>query len=126
MHNHQQQRGMTFWGLLFVLGVLSIFLFIGFKLYSPYFEDFKVRAALDSLARQSDIGTMTRADVASALSKRFDIDNVSAVDLQKDLTIETRGRTKIIRVRYENVIPIVGNLSILLNFDHSKEVRSSE
>jgi hypothetical protein len=117
---------MTFWGLLFVLGVVSFFLFIAFKLYSPYFEDFKVRAALDSLARQSDIGTMTRADVASALSKRFDIDNVSAVNLQKDLTIESRGRTKIIRVRYENVIPVVGNLSILLNFDHSKEVRTSE
>jgi hypothetical protein len=78
------------------------------------------------LVRQSDIGIMTRADVASALSKRFDIDNVTAVNLQKDLTIESRGRTKIIRVRYENVIPIVGNLSILLNFDHSKEVRSSE
>ena len=126
MHNHQRQRGMTFWGLLFVLGVLAFFLFLLFKLFPPYMENFKVKGALDGLARQSDIGSMSRADVASALSKRFDIDNVTAVNLAKDLTIEARGRAKVIRIHYENVIPIVANVSILLEFDHAKEVRSGE
>lgn len=125
MHNHQQQRGITFWGLLFVLGVLAFFLFLMFKLFPPYMEDFKVKGALDSLARQSDIGSMSRGDIAAALYKRFDIDNITGVKLDKDLTVETRGRTKVIRIRYENVTPIIANVSILLEFDHAKEVRSS-
>ncbi len=125
MRNLQQQRGITFWGLSFVLGILAIFLFIGFKLFPPYMESFKVKGALDGLARQPDAGSMTKADVTASLSKRFDVDNISGVNLSKDVTVETRGRTKIIRIRYENVIPVIGNLSILLEFDHAKEVKSS-
>lgn len=126
MPQRRRQQGMTFWGLVFFLGVLAFTLFIGFKLFPPYMEDFKVKAALDGLARQSDIGTMSRADISSALEKRFDIDNIDAVKLAQDLSVETRGRQKIIRIRYDNIIPIVGNLSILLEFDHVKEVRGSE
>jgi hypothetical protein len=126
MQRRQHQQGMTFWGLVFFLSVLAFVLFIGFKLFPAYMEDFKVKAALDSLARQPDIGAMSRADISSALEKRFDIDNIDSVKLAQALSVETRGRQKIIRIRYDNVIPIVANLSILLEFDHVKEVRGSE
>lgn len=125
-HWRQQQRGMTFWGLSFVLGVLAFVLFLVFKLFPPYMEDFKVKAALDGLSRQSDFSSMSRADVIASLEKRFDVDNITAVTLNKDLTVETQGRIKRVRIRYENVIPIVANMSILLEFDHVKEARSSE
>ncbi len=124
MHNRHKQRGMTLWGMLFVMGVLAFFLFIFFKLFPPYMEDFKIKSALDSLARQEDAGRMSKGEAAEALRKRFEIDNIDSVKLDKDLTVEARGRMKIIRLRYENIIPIMGNLSILLEFDHSKEVRS--
>ena len=122
----RRQQGMSFWGLVFFLGVLAFALFIGFKLFPPYMEDFKVKAALDSLARQPDVGTLSRADISTALEKRFDIDNIDAVKLGQDLSVETRGRQKVIRIRYDNVVPVAGNLSILLEFDHIKEVRGSE
>jgi len=126
MPQWQRQQGMTFWSLVFFLGVLAFALFIGFKLFPPYMEDFKVKAALDGLARQPDVGTLSRADISLSLEKRFDIDNIDAVKLAQDLSVETRGRQKIIRIRYDNIIPVVGNLSILLEFDHVKEVRGSE
>jgi hypothetical protein len=116
------QRGMTFWSLLFVIGVLSFAMFLFFKLFTPYMEDFKVRTALDSLARQPDASSMGRGEIATALSKRFEIDNIDVIDLSKDLVVETRGRKKVIAIRYENVIPMVGNLSVLLQFDHTKEI----
>ncbi len=125
MHSKRQQRGMTFWGLSFVLGILAFFLFILFKLIPPYMEDFKVRGALDSLSRQADVGGMSKGDIAEALRKRFEIDNVDSIKLGTDLTVETRGRAKVIRIRYDNVVPVLGNVSLLLEFDHSKEVRSS-
>lgn len=126
MSHWRRQDGMTFWGLVFVLGVMAFCLFLAFKLFTPYKEDFKVKAALDSLARQPDFGSMTRGDIGNALSKRFDIDDIDVVKLDKDLTVETQGRLKRVRIRYENVVPIVGNLSVLLEFEHVKEARSSE
>jgi hypothetical protein len=126
MVSRHQQRGITFWGMMFVIGVMVFFLFIGFKLFPPYMEGFKVKSALDSLGRQPDFSSMSRNDISAALAKRFDIDNVTDVRLDKALIIETRGRVKVVRLKYENVIPIFGNISILLDFDHSKETRSSE
>jgi hypothetical protein len=126
MQSRKSQQGMTFWSMLFVIGVLSFSLFIGFKLFPPYMEGFKVKSALDSLGRQPDFPSMGRNEISTALSKRFEIDNIDDIRLDKALLMETRGRTKIVRLKYEKVIPIMGNLSILLDFDHSKETRSSE
>ena len=42
MGHKKLQKGMTFWGLSFVLGVLAFFLFLLFKLLPPYLIDLKV------------------------------------------------------------------------------------
>jgi hypothetical protein len=119
-----RQRGMTMWGLLFVLGVIAFTLFLVFKLLPPYLSDLKVRAALDSLVRQPDAGAMGKAEIMTALYKRFDIDNVTHVKLETDLSIEARDRNKVIRIRYEAVVPMAYNISALLEFDHAREVRA--
>jgi hypothetical protein len=126
MQYRHRQLGITFWGMMFVIGVMSCVLFILFKLFPPYMEDLKVKTALDSLMRQPDVSSMTRPEILNALDKRFDIDNVTDVDLNKSLIVESRGRRKIIAIRYENIVPVVGNISALLEFDHTKEVGTSE
>jgi hypothetical protein len=123
MNFRQQQRGITFWGLCFMLGVLAFVVFLVFKLYPPYLDDFKVKTALSSVARQPDFGSMTRPEIVSALEKRFDVDDITHVVPNKDLIMETRGRTRLLRIEYERVIPIVGNLSILLSFNHIQETK---
>lgn len=125
MPNKNRQRGMTMWGLLFVLGVLAFFLFLTFKLAPPYLQDFKVRAAMDGLIRTSDAGRMSKAEMVEALQKRFDIDDVNDVDPRR-LQVEMRGRVKVIRLQYERVIPLALNVSALIEFDHVREVAASE
>ncbi len=119
------QRGMTFWSLLFVLAVIATVVFLTLKLFPAYLGDFKVKAALDSLARQPDVASMGKAEIINGLDKRFDIDDIKHVDLKKDLSIEQRGRNRVIRIQYEAVIPLVYNVSVLLEFDHSREVAGS-
>jgi hypothetical protein len=126
MKSQVSQRGMTMWGVLFILSVLSFVLFLLFKLFPPYMTDIKVKSALDSLAKQSDIGTMGKGEIGESLGKRFDIDMVEGVDLKTALTVETRGRMKVIRIHYEQVIPMVYNISALLEFDHQKQVATGE
>lgn len=126
MQSQKHQAGMTMWSLLFVLGVLAFFLFLFFKLLPPYLDDFKVKGALDSLARQPDVGNMSKAEVTEAIRKRLEIDNADSMDLSQTLVIEARGRMKVIRINYESVVPMVYNISALLIFDHRLEVRSVE
>ena len=126
MNLKSRQQGMTMWSLAFVLGVIAFVIFLIFKLLPPYVEDMKVRAALDGIARQDNAGAMTRAEIASALSKRFDIDNVDTVKPDQHLTVERAVGKKIIRISYEVVIPMVSNISLLLDFNHIREVASVE
>lgn len=127
MQNRKHQSGMTMWGLLFVLGTLAFFLFIGFKLFPPYMTDLKVKSALDSLGQQADVGTMSVPDIREAIRKRLEIDSADDLfDLNKVLTVEPRGRVKVIRISYESVVPMAYNISALLDFDHSIEVRGSD
>ena len=126
MNLKSRQQGMTMWSLAFVLGVIAFVILLIFKLLPPYVEDMKVRAALDGIARQDNAGAMTRAEIASALSKRFDIDNVDTVKPDQHLTVERAVGKKIIRISYEVVIPMASNISLLLDFNHVREVASVE
>jgi len=127
MRFEKYQRGMTIWGMSFVVGVFAFAIFLGFKLFPPYMEDFKVRNALDSVAKNPDIAAMSKADISMALGKRFDIDNIDTVDPAKHLSLENRGRnSRLVRISYESVIPLFYNVSLLLEFEHAKEVRGAE
>jgi hypothetical protein len=126
MQNPKRQAGMTMWSMLFTLGTLAFFLFLFFKLFPPYMDDFKIKSALDSVSRQPDIGTMTRPQVMEAIRKRLEIDNADSFDLNSTLTVVPHGKMKSIRIIYESVVPVAFNISALLSFNHNIEVRGPE
>ena len=126
MQNPKRQSGMTMWSLLFMLGTLAFFLFLTFKLLPPYLGDMKVKGALESLGRQPDAGSMSAGEITEAIRKRLEIDSADDFDLGSSLTVTARGRNKVIRINYDSVTPIFFNVSALLTFDHSVEVRGGE
>ena len=121
----KQQRGMTMWSTAFVIGVVVFFLFLFFKLLPPYLEDLKVSTAINGLASEANAGTMSKTELVHRLEKRFDIDNVTNVK-PNQLTIEARGKVKYMRLSYEVVVPMMYNVSALLEFDHAHEVTVTE
>ena len=126
MRNPKRQSGMTMWSLIFVLGTLAFFIFILFKLIPPYLTDMKIKAALDSLGRQSEAGSMTVPEIKEAIRKRLEIDSADDFDLDNTLTVTPRGRMKVININYVREEPMMYNVSLLLAFDHSIEVRGAE
>lgn len=126
MQNPKRQSGITMWGLLFVLGTLAFFLFLTFKLLPPYLSDMKIKSALESLARQPDAGSMSNPEITEAIRKRLEIDSADDFNLGNSLTITAKGRNRVIRINYESVTPMFFNVSALLAFDHSIEVRGGE
>jgi Domain of unknown function (DUF4845) len=126
MQYPKRQSGMTLWSLIFVLGTLAFFLFLLFKLLPPYLGDTKVKGALESLGRQPDAGGMSVPEIQEAIRRRLEIDSADNFDLSNSLTVTAKGRAKVIRINYESVTPMLFNISALLTFDHSIEVRGGE
>ena len=122
MQTNFKQRGMTMWGLLF-MGLLFIFFaLLFFKLLPPYMEYGTVKTTLENVAKQPDIGNMEKAEIKNAIQRRFDIEDIKRVDLSKHLFVEKKPGATTIRLAYEVRVPLVYNVTALLDFEASKTV----
>lgn len=123
--NPKRQRGMTMWSAMFVIGMVAFLLFLFFKLLPPYLEDMSVRSAMDGLASEADVGSMSKHELVVGLAKRFDINDVTDIDPER-LTVDARGKFKVLHMNYEVVVPLAYNVSALLQFDHERQVAATE
>jgi len=122
MSDMRHQRGMTMWGMIFVLFILGFCLFITFKLFPVYMNDLKVANALKSVGSELKGGAPTRTEIIIALVKRMNIDDFTGVNFDKDLTIQAKGTGREVAITYDVVVPLFGNISLLLDFRHSAYV----
>lgn len=120
-HAHPAQLGVSMWGFLSLTVLFVFFILLLLKLLPPYLEDAKVRTAVENVAKQPGSGGLGRKEIEQALERRFEIDDVTRVNLAEHLSIERGkdGRGNVIRIQYEVVVPLVYNMSALLQFDHS-------
>ena len=123
---YNNQRGMTMWGMAMVIALIVFFTLLGLKLFPPYMDNFKINTALQNVGKQPGVGSMSQEEIMESLRKRLEIENVDGtLDLRKALKIEARGRGgKAIRVVYQVQVPLAYNITALLDFDNSVEVRA--
>lgn len=117
-----KQNGMTFWGLLMVAAVSIFFVLLFFKLLPPYLEYGKVKTSLENMARQPDVSSMEKTQIKAALERRFDIEDITNVDLNKNLFVEKKPGGMTIRIAYERRVPLAYNVTALIEFDDTVQV----
>ncbi len=125
MNLKSRQRGVTMWGMFMISLMVVFFALLLFKLIPPYLQDLKVNAALDSIEKEASGSGMSKPEIIVALRKRFDIDDIDHVD-PADITIQRRGIFIVVDIEYEAVVPLVLNISALLEFNHSAEIPAGQ
>lgn len=116
----RNERGMTIWGMAFIVVLVGFFALMALKLVPPYMQNFKIKTALAELKNQA--GGMSREEIVNALQKRFDVDDVDNVDPRTALKIESGNRVRILRIAYQVKVPLFYNVSALIDFNDSVEV----
>jgi predicted nucleic-acid-binding protein len=76
---------------------------------------------LAAIEETTDVETKTESEIRSSLDKRFNMNYVSAIKAQ-EVKILKRGNYLKVEAEYEVVEKIVGNLSVLVEFDDVIEV----
>jgi hypothetical protein len=125
MNLKSRQRGVTIWGMFMISLMVVFFALLLFKLIPPYLQDLKVNAALDSIEQEASGSGMSKPEIIVALRKRFDIDDIDHVD-PADITIQRRGVFIVVDIEYEAIVPLVLNISALLEFNHSAEIPAGQ
>jgi competence protein ComGC len=117
----KHQRGYTLISLIFILGLIGFFVLLVLKIAPIYLDHSKVKNALAAVENSTDIETKSEYEVRNSLSKRFNMNYVAHLDA-KDVKITKRGNYLKVDADYEVVEKIVGNLSVLVEFNDSFEV----
>lgn len=117
MRNRQGQRGITMIGFIFVAAVVLAAAMIGFRTLPSYIEYFSVQKTLkNTLQNARDGVTLTEFRRSFDLQAAADyIDSVRGSDIE--LTKE--GNAIVASATWQKKLPLVGNVSLLLDFDVS-------
>jgi Domain of unknown function (DUF4845) len=114
-------QGYTLISLIFILGILAFFLLLVFKVGPIYLDHSKVVNALAAIEKTTDIETFSEAEIRTSLDKRFNMNYVSDIKAQ-EVKLTKRGGYLKVEANYEVVEKIMGNLSVLVEFDDVIEV----
>ena len=109
----QRQRGLTFFGLLFV-GILLAFAGVVFAQVVPTYIEYM---AVQKAVRQAATGT-TVAEVRSIFDKAAQIDDITTIS-GKDLEIGKQGDKVVVSFDYSREIPLVGPAYLVMKYSGS-------
>ena len=120
-----KQSGMTFIGLVLIIAAIVFVATIGIKLYPPYVEFLTVKKAITRIANEPSFAEMSPKQIKESFDKSASIDSIRVIS-SNDLTIaKGDGGKPIVSAEYQVVVPIMGNISALLDFNASTDPNAS-
>ncbi len=115
----KQQHGLTFANFLLV-GILLIFLAIfGMKIVPAYVENRTIQHILDTIAHDPDMQDAPPVEIRNSWDKRAMVNNITVVGAQDIQIQKLPSGGNMLTVKYNVKIGLVGNASLLLEFDTS-------
>ncbi|HTN49431.1 MAG TPA: DUF4845 domain-containing protein [Burkholderiaceae bacterium] len=106
-----RQRGLSIIGLIFIGLIVVGLLAIGFKTVPAVVEYIAIERALAKIKNE---GTTVR-EIQAAFDRHATIDDITSINA-KDLDITKDGDQVIISYAYQKKIPIVDNVSLVIDF----------
>jgi Tfp pilus assembly major pilin PilA len=112
----RRQRGLSMISFLFVAAVMLIIALLAFRMVPAYIEYYTIQKALEgALADSNDLSTAT---IRRAMDRKLSADYADAVTA-KDVAVTKSGNVTTASVSWQKVLPLVSNVSLLLDFDAS-------
>lgn len=118
MRTRDTQKGVTMWGIMLIILIGVFFLFLFFKLFPAYMEDFEISSQLDSVSQEFQGRHPSPDDIMVAIEKRFEIEDINNVKPRRDVKIVPEGNGVAIDLNYSVELEMLGNANVILYFDH--------
>jgi hypothetical protein len=117
----QKQRGMTFIGLVITVAAIVFVSVIAMKMVPAYIEFMSVKKAIKKIANDPNFRQMSRKEIQDSFGRTATIDNITSVKGSELLISRSEVSGNIVSVDYQVMIPMMGNVSVLLDFSASTE-----
>jgi hypothetical protein len=116
------QRGITMIGWLVLLVPIAIVFYAGIRLSPIYLNYMRVAKALSQTVSEAKGEAANATTLRVALEKHFDIEGIEH-PTTKDIDIHRESEHWVAIADYEDVAPLFGNVSLLVQFHKQVEVQ---
>lgn len=113
-----RQAGLSFVGFIVVAVFVALAAILGFKVVPAYAEFYSIKKAINSVAKEG-VGK-SPDEIRQSFARHAEIEYIKAVTPQ-DLVINSAGSGLSVAVNYEQVVPVVANVSLLFTFEASSK-----
>ena len=110
----RSQRGLTILGFLFVAVVVVAVALVGFRVFPAYVEYYSVKKALEQSVEESPTGNI--AEIRRAFDRKLSASYIESIR-PTDIQVSREGNKLVASVSWQRVLHMIGNASILLEFD---------
>ena len=114
----RRQKGLSTVGWLTVAAIFGLLVITFFKVFPMYYDNFKVKTALEALAEDPAVDPKSKRAIWDSLSKRLYINEVRTITRENVHMERKDGRTTV-TVTYESQDDYIGNLFIGGRFSES-------
>ncbi|MDD4912144.1 MAG: DUF4845 domain-containing protein [Sideroxydans sp.] len=113
-----QQRGVSFLGFLMLAFVLIFVAIIGMKMVPAYIHSAQIAQIFKSISDDPTMQTAALSEIKMSYSKKANINYINDIT-SEDIDIEKDDGHLILRADYVVKIPLVANITLLLEFHPS-------
>ena len=116
MATQRRQRGLSMIGFLFVAIVLMTVVLLAFRMIPAYIEYYTIQRALENAL--TEVTDPSIVNIRRAFDRKLAADYADAVS-SKDIDLARDGNVITASVSWQKKLPLVANVSLLLDFDAS-------
>ena len=118
----KNQSGVTFIGLVFILGMIALVVIFVLRLFPLYNEKFQIEAAMQTVVSQPDAENKSIADTRRAFMSAIAVTNISRFDTNiKDhvniIKPKTKDEPPMLHVQYQSTNKLFADIQLLISFD---------
>lgn len=111
----ERQRGLGWFGLLFVFGTIAFFAIIAVKVGPIYMNHVTVVKIVKSVADNPDYANAPPSEIRSTLERRWDVDYVKYLD-DKDVKIKRGKQGRLLAYDYSAEVNLFYNVFVVVKF----------
>jgi hypothetical protein len=113
----RRHQGIGLFGIMFWIAFVSGAVSLAAKLGPAYMQFATVKSVMNGIQADPELAGKSPREIASALSKRLDINGVRGVS-EKDFKLESAGAKRELVVAYEVREAVVANVDAVMVFKH--------
>lgn len=119
-----RQRGLGWFGLLFVLGALGFAAIVVVKAAPLYLNQMKLARAVQRIVDDPENARAGAAEIHRSLQRSWDIDDIKHIE-PREVKVARTPRGRVLRYDYEARVHLFYNISMVIEFRDEKPLAAS-